>query len=57
MSLLTRNKAPKVAEHNAGRKLFGSRAATIIVWVIALLWTVPTLGIFTTSFKIGRAHV
>ena len=54
MSLLTRSKAPrapKVAEHNAGRKLFGSRAATIIVWIIALLWTIPTLGIFTTSFR------
>ena len=51
MSLLTRNKAPKLAEHNAGRKLFGSRAATITVWIIAVLWTVPTLGLFVTSFR------
>ncbi len=51
MSLLLRNRTPRVAEHNAGRKLFGSRGATITVWVIALLWTIPTLGILTTSFR------
>lgn len=51
MSLLTRNKAPKLAEHNAGRKLFGSRGATITVWLIAVLWTIPTLGLFATSFR------
>ncbi len=27
MSILTRSKAPKFADHNAGRKLFGSRGA------------------------------
>ncbi len=52
MSLLTRNKSPKLAEHNAGRKLFGSRAATITVWIIAIFWTIPTLGLFTTSFRL-----
>ena len=51
MSLLTRNKAPKLAEHNAGRKLFGSRGATITVWIIAIFWTIPTLGLFATSFR------
>ena len=51
MSLLTRNKAPKLAEPNAGRKLFGSRGATITVWIIAIFWTIPTLGLFTTSFR------
>ena len=51
MSILTRNKAPKLAEHNAGRKLFGSRGATIAVWIIAVLWTIPTLGLFATSFR------
>jgi ABC-type glycerol-3-phosphate transport system permease component len=51
MSLLTRNKAPKVAEQNAGRKLFGSRGATISVWIIAVLWTIPTLGLFATSLR------
>jgi alpha-glucoside transport system permease protein len=51
MSLLTRNKAPKLAEHNAGRKLFGSRGATITVWIIAVIWTIPSLGLFATSFR------
>ena len=51
MSLLTRNKAPKLADHNAGRKLFGSRGATITVWIIAIFWTIPTLGLFATSFR------
>lgn len=51
MSLLTRNKPSKVAEPNAGRKLFGSRGATISVWIIAVLWTIPTLGLFATSLR------
>jgi len=51
MSLLTRSKAPKLAEQNAGRKLFGGRGATITVWLIAVLWTIPTLGLFATSFR------
>lgn len=51
MSLLTRTKAPKLAEQNAGRKLFGSRGATITVSIIAVLWTIPTLGLFATSFR------
>ena len=51
MSLLTRTKTPKIADHNAGRKLFGSRGATIFVWFVAVLWTIPTLGLFATSFR------
>ena len=51
MSLLTRNKAPKLADHNEGRKLFGSRGATITVWIIAIFWTIPTLGLFATSLR------
>lgn len=52
MSVLTsKQKAPRLADHNAGRKLFGGRIATIIVWTVAALWTIPTLGIFTTSFR------
>ena len=41
----------KLAEHNPGRKIFSSKIATTIVWLITLVWTVPTLGLFVTSFK------
>ena len=41
----------KLAEHNPGRKIFSSKIATTIVWVITIIWTVPTLGLFVTSFK------
>ena len=51
MSTLTRKNTSKIADQNAGRKLFGSRGATITVWVIAVLWTIPTLGLFATSFR------
>ena len=51
MSTLIKTKGPKLADPNAGRKLFGSRGATITVWIIALLWTIPTLGLFVTSFR------
>jgi len=51
MSILNRSTAPKLAVHNAGRKLFGSKFATITVWTIALIWTVPTFGLFVTSFR------
>jgi alpha-glucoside transport system permease protein len=56
MSILNRTRTSKraakgLAESNAGRKLLGSKFATITVWTIAALWTIPTLGIFTTSFR------
>ena len=41
----------KLAEHNPGRKLFSSKIATTIVWVVTIIWTVPTLGLLVTSFK------
>ena len=51
MSILSRSMAPKLAEQNAGRKLFGSRGASITVWTLAILWTIPTFGLFATSFR------
>jgi alpha-glucoside transport system permease protein len=45
---LKKNK-PLVAEH--GQKPFTSPIASAIVTVIALLWTVPTLGLVVTSFR------
>ena len=56
MSILNRTRTSKraakgLAESNPGRKLLGSKFATITVWTIAALWTIPTLGIFTTSFR------
>jgi alpha-glucoside transport system permease protein len=41
----------KLAEHNPGRKIFSSKIATLVVWVITIIWTVPTLGLLVTSFK------
>jgi alpha-glucoside transport system permease protein len=41
----------KLAEHNPGRKIFSSKIATTVVWVITIIWTVPTLGLLVTSFK------
>jgi alpha-glucoside transport system permease protein len=41
----------KLAEHNPGRKLFSSKIATTIVWLITIIWTVPTVGLLVTSFK------
>ena len=41
----------KIAEHNPGRKIFSSKIATVVVWAITIIWTVPTLGLFVTSFK------
>lgn len=43
----------KVATPNPGRNLFSSRFATIIVWSITLAWTIPTAGLFVTSFRSG----
>ena len=41
----------KIAEHNPGRKIFSSKIATTVVWVITIIWTIPTLGLLVTSFK------
>ena len=41
----------KLAEHNPGRKIFSSKFATTIVWLITIIWTVPTVGLLVTSFK------
>jgi alpha-glucoside transport system permease protein len=41
----------KIAEHNPGRKIFSSKIATTIVWLITIIWTVPTVGLLVTSFK------
>jgi alpha-glucoside transport system permease protein len=41
----------KIAEHNPGRKIFSSKIAATVVWVITILWTIPTLGLLVTSFK------
>ena len=41
----------KLAEHNPGRKIFSSKIATTIVWLITIIWTVPTVGLLVTSFK------
>ena len=41
----------KIAEHNPGRKIFSSKIATSVVWIITIIWTVPTVGLFVTSFK------
>ena len=41
----------KIAEHNPGRKIFSSKIATTVVWIITIIWTVPTVGLFVTSFK------
>lgn len=44
----------KIAELNPGRKIFSSKIATTIVWFITILWTIPTVGLFVTSFKTNK---
>lgn len=41
----------KLATHQPGRKIFSSKIAAITVWVITIIWTIPTVGLFVTSFK------
>jgi alpha-glucoside transport system permease protein len=43
--------AKKIAEHTPGRKIFSSKIATVVVWAITIIWTVPTLGLLVTSLK------
>ena len=48
-TLKLKKSKPLVADH--GTKPFTSPIASAIVTVIALLWTVPTLGLVVTSFR------
>jgi alpha-glucoside transport system permease protein len=47
--------AKKLAEHNSGRKIFSSKIATTVVWLVTIIWTVPTMGLLVTSFKGEKA--
>jgi len=47
--------AKKLAEHNPGRKIFSSKIATTVVWLVTFIWTVPTMGLLVTSFKGEKA--
>ena len=46
--------AKKLAEHTPGRKIFSSKIATVVVWATTIVWTIPTLGLFVTSFKTDK---
>ena len=50
----TKSVAP-VANHDAGRKLFSSKIASSVVWIITLIWTIPTFGLFVSSFRDKQA--
>jgi len=41
----------KVANHSPGRRIYSTRFATIVVWIITVAWTVPTFGLFVSSFR------
>ncbi len=43
----------KISTHSSGRKLFSSKIAATVVWTVTILWTIPTLGLFVTSFRTG----
>ena len=32
-------------------KSFHSRSGRVLVWILAVLWTVPTFGVFVSSFR------
>jgi len=42
-----------LATPNASRRIFSSRMASIVVWTTTILWTIPTLGLFVSSFRKG----
>lgn len=44
----------KLAEYKPERQIFSSKIATTVVLLVTLLWTVPTLGLFVTSFKADK---
>ena len=44
----------EIAKHNSGRKIFSSKIASIIVWVVTFFWTLPTMGLLVTSFKTDK---
>jgi len=46
--------ATQIAQHNSGRKIFSSKIATTVVWVVTVIWTIPTLGLLVTSFKTDK---
>ena len=50
----TKSIAP-VARHDVGRKLFSSKIAGSIVWIITILWTIPTFGLLVSSFRDKQA--
>ena len=41
----------KIADANPGRKLFSSKVASTVVWVITFIWTIPTFGLLARSFR------
>ena len=43
-----------LANQNPGRKIFSSKLAAVVVWTITVLWTIPTLGLFVSSFRTGK---
>ena len=44
----------KIASHSSGRKLFSGKIAAVVVWAITIIWTIPTIGLFVTSFKTDK---
>lgn len=44
----------KLATPNPGRRLFSGRIASIVVWAITIIWTIPTVGLLVTSFKTDK---
>ena len=46
--------ATQIAQHNSGRKIFSSKIATTVVWVVTVIWTIPTVGLLVTSFKTNK---
>jgi alpha-glucoside transport system permease protein len=48
----TMGRAPRREERDARRKLT-SRGATLAAVIIAIFWTIPTFGLFVTSFRPG----
>ena len=43
-----------IAPVNPGRRIFSSRIAGTIIWIVTILWTVPTVGLFISSFRKGK---